>query len=153
MALPVTTGRGFVISAPELSFLANGQAVANFPVAFKDRKKNGDEWEDIRNTVYRMTAWGKQAEVIADTVENLTEVEISFKAYEDEYQDKNSGETRKSLKATVVSCSPSIPKRDDNGGGNGGGNRGGGRSSGGGSRGGSFGSNPASQNPSDEWNV
>lgn len=110
MALPLTSGRGFVIADVELKFTPSGQAVANFPVAFKDRKKVGDDWEDIRNTVYRMTAWGKIAEQIADAVQKLTEVDISFKGYEDSYE--KDGETRKTLNGIVVSCSPSIEKRD-----------------------------------------
>lgn len=126
MGLPVTTGRGFVISDVELKFTPSGQAVANFPVAFKDRKKNGDEWDDIRNTVYRMTAWGKLAEQINDSVQKLTEVDISFKGYEDSYE--KDGETRKTLNGIVVSCSPSIEKRDKGG----------------------FGSNQKS-NPSESW--
>lgn len=111
--LPVTTGRGFVIGDVEFKFGPSGQGIANFPVSFKDRKKVGDDWEDVRNTVYRMTAWGKLAEQIADSVQKLTEVDISFKGYEDEYE--KDGETRKSLKGLVVSCSPSIEKRDKGG--------------------------------------
>jgi len=114
MSLPLTVGRGFVISDVEMKFLNDGKGVASFAVAFKDSKKNDQGgWDDIRNTVYRMTAWGRTAELIADSVTKLSEVDISFKAYEDEYT--KDGETKKSLKGTVVSCSPSLPKRDGGG--------------------------------------
>lgn len=114
MALPISTGRGFVISDVDFKFLDNGNSVANFAVAFEDSKKNDQGgWDKLRNTVYRMTAWGKSAEQINDSVTKLTDVDISFKAYEDEYT--KDGETKKSLKGTVVSCSPSLPKRDGGG--------------------------------------
>lgn len=114
MALPLTTGTAFVISDVELKHLGNGKPVANFAVSFKDSKKNDQGgWDDVRNTVYRLTAWDALAEQIMDSVTKLTEVNVTFKGYEDEYT--KDGETKKSLKGTVVSCSPSLPKRDGGG--------------------------------------
>lgn len=114
MALPLTTGTAFVISDVELKHLGNGKPVANFAVSFKDSKKNEQGgWDDVRNTVYRLTAWDSLAEQIMDSVTKLTEVNVTFKGYEDEYV--KDGETKKSLKGTVVSCSPSLPKRDGGG--------------------------------------
>lgn len=132
MSLPLTSGRGFVISDVELKFLGNGKPVANFAVAFKDSKKNDQGgWDDVRNTVFRLTAWDKLAEQINDSVNKLTEVDVTFKGYEDEYT--KDGETKKSLKGTVVSCSPSLPKRDGQGGGQ------------------SFGGGQKSAQPSNDW--
>ena len=132
MSLPITSGRAFVISDVELKFLGNGKPVANFAVSFKDSKKNDQGgWDDVRNTVYRLTAWDKLAEQIMESVTKLTEVDVTFKGYEDEYV--KDGETKKSLKGTVVSCSPSLPKRDGHGGGQ------------------SFGGGQKSAQPSNDW--
>lgn len=112
MGALTTTATGFVISEPELAFSPKGTAYVRLALAFGTPKKNMDgSWakEKANAIVTNATAFGDLAEFIAEKVQKLTEVEVSGIVYEDTWE--KDGETKKSIKMTVRTCSASLPKK------------------------------------------
>lgn len=146
MALPTISGRGFIISEIELKFLASGQAVANFAVAFNKSKKNDatGEWDRTHEIVVRATAWGELAEFIAEKFTSKTDIDLTGEIYTETFQRKD-GSEGSSTCMTVRSVGAPVARREAR---SGGGSGNGGFP--GGSGGDAWGSNPAS-NPSNDW--
>ena len=95
----------------ELRFTPNGNAACSFSVADTPRKFNRDtnQWEDSGHTLWqRVQVWGPEAEKAAEEVRKGSLVTVSGKLKADEWQDKQTGETRKSttLVADVVYVHP-----------------------------------------------
>ena len=102
----------------ELRFIPNGSAVCGFSVADTPRRfnKNINDWEDAGPTLWqRVQVWGPEAEKAAEEVRKGSLVTVSGRVKADEWQDKQTGETRKSttLVADVVYVHP--PKDQQNG--------------------------------------
>ena len=103
----------------ELRFTPNGNAACSFSVADTPRKFNRDtnQWEDSGHTLWqRVQVWGPEAEKAAEEVRKGSLVTVSGRVKADEWQDKQTGETRKSttLVADVVYVHP--PKDQQGGG-------------------------------------
>ena len=95
----------------ELRFTPNGNAACSFSVADTPRKFNRDtnQWEDSGHTLWqRVQVWGPEAEKAAEEVVKGSLVSVSGRVKADEWQDKQTGETRKSttLVADVVYVHP-----------------------------------------------
>ena len=95
----------------ELRFTPNGNAACSFSVADTPRKFNRDtnQWEDSGHTLWqRVQVWGPEAEKAAEEVVKGSLVTVSGRVKADEWQDKQTGETRKSttLVADVVYVHP-----------------------------------------------
>ena len=94
-----------------LRFTPNGKAVADFSVADTPRRKNEQtgQFEDAGPTLWqRVQVWGPEAEKAAEEVRKGSLVTVSGRVKADEWQDKQTGETRKSttLVADVVYVHP-----------------------------------------------
>ena len=105
----------------ELRFVPNGNAACSFSVADTPRKFNRDtnQWEDAGHTLWqRVQVWGPEAEKAAEEVRKGSLVSVSGRVKADEWQDKQTGETRKSttLVADVVYVHPPKDQQGQGGG-------------------------------------
>ena len=110
--------KGRAGSDANLRFTPNGRAVADFSVADTPRRKNEQtgQFEDAGPTLWqRVQVWGPEAEKAAEEVRKGSLVSVSGRVKADEWQDKQTGETRKSttLVADVVYVHP--PKEQQGG--------------------------------------
>ena len=105
------TIKGRAGSDASLRFTPNGRATADFSVADTPRRKNEQtgQFEDAGPTLWqRVQVWGPEAEKAGEEVRKGSLVTVSGRVKADEWQDKQTGETRKSttLVADVVYVHP-----------------------------------------------
>ena len=102
--------KGRAGSDGELRFTPSGVASCSFSVADTPRKKDqSGQWVDAGPTLWqRVQVWGPEAEKAAEEVRKGSLVTVSGRVKADEWQDKQTGETRKSttLVADVVYVHP-----------------------------------------------
>lgn len=102
--------KGRAGSDGELRFTPSGVASCSFSVADTPRKKDqSGNWVDAGPTLWqRVQVWGPEAEKAAEEVRKGSLVSVSGRVKADEWQDKQTGETRKSttLVADVVYVHP-----------------------------------------------
>lgn len=102
--------KGRAGSDGEIRFTPSGQAACSFSVADTPRKKDqSGNWVDAGPTLWqRVQVWGPEAEKAAEEVRKGSLVSVSGRVKADEWQDKQTGETRKSttLVADVVYVHP-----------------------------------------------
>jgi single-strand DNA-binding protein len=88
---------GFVVRDPEQRYLPNGDLVAEFTVPYTERKRDEHgNWEDGVTAWYRVSAFGKQAEVAVASLHKSTLVYVEGILLPRIYVDKG-GQTRTSL--------------------------------------------------------
>lgn len=85
----------------ELRFTPSGAAVANVTVAVTPREKVGDTWQDGQAAFYRVAAWRKLAENVAESVTRGARVTVVGTLKPREYE--HNGEKRISLDVTADS--------------------------------------------------
>ena len=104
------TIKGRAGSDGEIRFTPSGQAACSFSVADTPRKKDeSGQWIDAGPTLWqRVQVWGPEAEKAAEEVRKGSLVTVSGRVKADEWQDKQTGELRKSttLVADVVYVHP-----------------------------------------------
>ena len=109
--------KGRAGSDAEIRFTPSGVAACSFSVADTPRKKDDSgQWVDAGPTLWqRVQVWGPEAEKAAEEVRKGSLVSVSGRVKADEWQDKQTGETRKSttLVADVVYVHP--PKESQGG--------------------------------------
>lgn len=102
--------KGRAGSDGELRFTPSGVAACSFSVADTPRKKDqSGQWVDAGPTLWqRVQVWGPEAEKAAEEVRKGSLVTVSGRVKAEEWQDKQTGETRKSttLVADVVYVHP-----------------------------------------------
>lgn len=109
------TVTGNVGAAPELRG-TNGDDVAQFSIADRHRKKQGDQWVDDGTTWWRVSAWGHLGVECSERLTKGTRVTVTGKARLREYTDRD-GQQRTSLEITADQVSlplPKYPPRDPN---------------------------------------
>lgn len=107
---------GNVGGDPELRFTSSGDAVAAFSVANTPRVKNQHgEWVDGDTAWYRVTAWRRDAESVAEGVSKGDRVRVTGRLKAGTYEGKD-GQVRVSLDVTAdmdgVAVVPKPPKRE-----------------------------------------
>lgn len=88
----LVTLRGNLGNDPELKITPKGTAVCNFSVAVTPSTQIDGKWEDGEATWYRVTLWGKKAEVAIDALNKGTSVLISGTLQNRKYKDKDGNE-------------------------------------------------------------
>ena len=101
---------GYLGRNPEIRYTPNGQAVCNFTIA--TTKKRGDQ---ETTTWFRVTVWGKQAEVANQYLVKGRQVYLEGELRQEEYTDKE-GNRRQSLEVTATTLQ-FLGKAGENGGG------------------------------------
>ena len=96
--MTTTTITGRLTGDPELRFIANGAAVANFTIAHNDRifDKAANEWKDGPPLFMRCSVWREQAENVAESLTKGAAVLAIGKLVQREW------ETREGEKRTVI---------------------------------------------------
>lgn len=90
---------GYLGRDPELRHTPQGLAVANFSIASTEKRKEGSESQEI-TTWFRVTLWGKQAEVAAEYLRKGSHVYVTGSVRLNEYTDRE-GTARVSLEVNA----------------------------------------------------
>lgn len=86
---------------PELRYIPSGTAVCELGLAVsrKYRTKEGEQREDT--LFINVTTWGKTAEYCGENLKKGRPIIVEGKLKSDEWEDKNSGQKRTSIKVTA----------------------------------------------------
>jgi single-strand DNA-binding protein len=125
---------GNLTATPELSFLPNGTAVANFTIASTPRAfdKQANEWKEGETIFMRCSVWREAAENVAETLQKGMRV-IAQGRLKSRSFDTKEGDRRTVMELDVDEIGPSLRfasatvNRQSRGGGSGGGFSGGGQ--------------------------
>lgn len=126
--LPTITGIGRLVSDIDLRYTSSGKAVATARIAFSDRKKQDDgTWVDGDKAFLDASVWGEEAERLAEGLPRGTEVLVSGKLRQREYEAKDGSKKFvfevlfATIAPTLKYAAVSVRKAERTGGGNGGG--------------------------------
>jgi single-strand DNA-binding protein len=89
---------GNMVAPAELRKTKSDISVANLTVAVNERRKNGDEWEDVP-TFVDVTVWGFQAELASERGGKGAPVIVEGRLTQDKWVDAEGG-NRSKLKIT-----------------------------------------------------
>jgi|SRR5690606_11987160 len=87
------------VGSIDLRFTPGGKAVVSISVAENHRKKDGNEWVDDGTTWWRVSAWERQAETLAEHVQKGARVLVTGTVKSREYE--KDGEKRTSYDVTA----------------------------------------------------
>lgn len=90
---------GYLGRDPEFRNTSNGTAVCDFSMATTERRKVSGETQEI-TTWFKVTLWGRQAEIAADYCKKGSQVYVSGPLTMREYTDKD-GNNRVSLEVNA----------------------------------------------------
>jgi single-strand DNA-binding protein len=86
---------------PDLKYTTTGQAVCSFSLATSERRKDKVGEPQETTTWFRITLWGKQAEIASKYLSKGRAVYIEGRLRLEEWQDRD-GKTRQSLEVTAT---------------------------------------------------
>lgn len=115
MSNPVGILKGRIATPPELRFDKDGKPVVNITIVTDHRRKtDAGEWESVRVSWWRCSAFGQLAENIAEYMEKGMAVIADGTLFQDDWVDKE-GKTRTNLCAYLDSCGEDLRwrKRSD----------------------------------------
>ena len=92
MSAPLTIV-GRLVADPELRFAQSGVAVTNLRVVTSQRRKVGEEWQDVDTTFWSVTCFKQLAENVAESLKKGDAVVIPGRVRSREYETKE-GEKR-----------------------------------------------------------
>ena len=106
---------GYLGRDPEIRYTPQGLAVCNFSIATTERRKEPrtGEAQDI-TTWFKVTLWGKQAEVANQYLVKGKQVYIEGRLRQEEYTDRD-GVRRTSLVVNATDIQFLTPKGDESG--------------------------------------
>jgi single-strand DNA-binding protein len=107
--LPKIAEVGKLWAEVELRYTPAGKAVATLPLVFsKSKKTDNGGWVDDGTFWVRGTVWDTQAENCAETLSKGDKVLVIGELCEREYEDKKTGEKRKSMDLKIFDVGPSL---------------------------------------------
>jgi len=92
---------GYLGRDPELRYTPQGTAVCNISVATTERRKNAEGESEDRTTWFRVTVWGRQAELAHEYLSKGRQVYIEGRLRQEEYIDRE-GNPRTSLEVNAT---------------------------------------------------
>ena len=98
---------GGVVADPELKFSAKGMAVLNLRVATSRRTKDGDNWVDVDQTFWRVSAFRQLAENAAESLSKGDRVIVVGKIKSRDWDDKD-GNKRTVFEVTADHIGPDL---------------------------------------------
>ncbi|MFN0088270.1 MAG: single-stranded DNA-binding protein [Blastocatellia bacterium] len=107
---------GYLGRDPEIRYTPQGTAVCNFSIATSEKRKDKTgEMQDI-TTWFRVTVWGRQAEVANQYLSKGRQVYVEGRLRMEEYTDRD-GNRRTALEVNASDIQFLTPKGEDSGGG------------------------------------
>lgn len=108
MSLPTLSGLGRLTDDPQLRFTPSGKAVVKVRLAFNSRRKNPQtqEWEDGDVFFVDGTAWDREAENIAESLEKGHEVFVTGRMKTRQYE--KDGQKRFATDLMIDAIAPSL---------------------------------------------
>lgn len=103
---PVITVIGNLGGDPELRFMPNGKAVANFSLVTTPRVKDGNEYKDGESTWFRCAVFDKPAENVVETLTKGTRVIVQGRLQSRSYE--KDGQTKTALELIVDAIGPEL---------------------------------------------
>lgn len=94
------TFAGNLGDTPEIRFTPNGKAVATFNVAENHHRRQGNDFIEDGTTWWRVTAWEKQAETLAEYLKKGTRVLVTGTVKSRQWEDRD-GQKRTSYDVTA----------------------------------------------------
>jgi single-strand DNA-binding protein len=92
---------GYLGRDPEIRYTTQGTAVCHFTIATTEKRKDrGGEAQDV-TTWFRVSAWGRQAEVANQYLTKGKQVFVEGRLRQEEYTDRD-GVRRQSLEVTAT---------------------------------------------------
>jgi single stranded DNA-binding protein len=108
MPLPIITLDGRVVGDVQFKWLQEGKALARFRMVCADRRKGEDgKWYDAETLWLTISAFGRLAENILDSVNDRDQVIVTGKLSTTEWTDQ-SGAKRSAQKVVASSVGPSL---------------------------------------------
>lgn len=86
---------------PEIRYTPQGTAVCNISIATTEKRKGRDGESQDATTWFRVTLWGRQAEVANQYLSKGKQVYIEGRLRQDEYTDRE-GNRRQTLEVTAT---------------------------------------------------
>lgn len=80
---------GRIGQAPEVRYMANGEAVCNFSLATTEKFKDKAGEQQEQTEWHRVSAWGRQAEVIGEYLNKGSLIYVEGKIQSRKYTDKS----------------------------------------------------------------
>lgn len=119
---------GYLGADPQIRYTPQGQAVCNFSIATTERKKdNTGEFQDL-TTWFKITLWGRQAEVANQYLSKGKQVYVEGRLRQTEYTDRE-GMKRTTLEVNATDIQFLGSRGEGQGGGSAAGSGGGGQQS------------------------
>ena len=97
---------------PELRYTPQGTAVCNFTVATSERRKNASGEQEETTTWFRVSAWGRQAELANEFLTKGRQVYVEGRLRVEEYTDRD-GKPRTSLEINATDIQFISQRSDD----------------------------------------
>ena len=91
---------GYLGRDPELRYTPQGTAVCNFSVATTEKRKNARGEQEEHTIWFRIAAWGRQAELVAEYLVKGKQVYVEGRLRREEYTDRE-GIQRTSLEVNA----------------------------------------------------
>lgn len=101
---------------PEFRQTQGGSSVLSFSVAVSDRRRNGQEWEDVTHWV-DVVMFGKRAESLSKILRKGMKVTVGGKLSQSRWEDRNGN---KRSKLEVIASDVDLPPRGSRNGSDGG---------------------------------
>jgi single-strand DNA-binding protein len=99
---------GNLTDDPELRYIPNGSAVANFRVAVSRRVPDGSGgWKDAETSFFRVNAWRSLGENVAESLTKGTRVMVAGRLRSRSYETKE-GESRNVVEIEADEIGPSL---------------------------------------------
>lgn len=106
--MSMITLTGNLAADPELRYLSDGKAVANFTVMVNRRTKQGNDWVDANVTGWRVSCWEQLAENVAERLTKGDPVVVQGTAEERSWE--QDGSTRYRIEVTARSVGLDLSK-------------------------------------------
>lgn len=109
---------GYLGRDPEIRYTPQGQAVCNFSIATTERRKESSGDPQETTTWFRVTLWGRQAEVANQYLSKGKQVYVEGRLRQSEFTDRE-GNKRTTLEVTASDIQFLSPRGDEGSGGSG----------------------------------
>ncbi len=80
---------GYLGRDPELHYTPQGTAVCNFSVATTEKRKNARGEQEEHTIWFRVTAWGRQAELVAEYLAKGRQIYVEGRLRLEQYTDRD----------------------------------------------------------------